>query len=432
MRRQLVLVFVAISALVATAFVIPLGVLVSRTAEDRAIDSARADASSVVPALTAGASRAQIESALGATTAGSEGRMSVVTSQGWMIGAPFASSARVATALESGASDIGPVPNGDGVEVVAAVAAGSGELSAVRVFVPQERLERGQWRAWSVLALVGLVLIGISVFVADRLARSVVGPTRRLASAARRLGEGDLDATVPLEGPEELVDLAGAFNDLGERVSTMLDRERELVAELSHRMRTPLTKLRLRVDQVTDPALAHELRADLDDVTTAVNGLILEARGKLAAGSGCDLNRVAADRAAFWQVLADDQMRPWVFTAADDALIVEPTESELVAAIDVLIENVFAHTAEGVPLAISCSRNGGVASFVVDDGGDGFDPGRAARGDSGAGSTGLGLDIARQLAAHAGGSFAIEASSLGGAAVTLRLPVVAHPETTSV
>ena len=425
MRRQLILVFIAVSTLVATAFVIPLGFLVSRTAEDRAIDAARADAAAVVPALAAGATRAQIESAMGATSAGSDGRMSVLTAQGWLIGADIEASERVTTALESGASDIGPVPEGGGFEVVAAVASGAGEISAVRVFVADDALDRGQWRAWGVLAVVGFVLVGISVMVADRLAQSVVAPTMRLASAARRLGDGDLGATVAPEGPDELVELAGAFNNLGSRVSKMLDYERELVAELSHRMRTPLTALRLRVDQVSDPVLAEKLRSDLDDVTSAVNGLILEARGAQTATPGCDLNDVATDRADFWRVLADDQQRPWIFTAAGDSLPVEPSKNELVAAIDVLIENVFAHTPEGAPLSITCSRHNGLAEFAVGDGGTGFAPTDAARGRSGTGSTGLGLDIANQLASSFGGSLEISTSDLGGAEVSLKLPIVA-------
>ncbi len=422
MRRQLVVVFVAVSTLVAVAFVVPLGFLVSRTAEDRAIDAARADASAIVPVLAAGGSRLQIESAIGATAAGAEGRLSVVTSQGWVIGEPGARSPLVVAALESGASAIGDTAGG--VEVVAAVASGPGELSAVRVFVSDDVRAQGTWRAWSVLGVVGLALVAISVFVADRLAQSIVQPTRRLASAARRLGAGDLDARVSRDGPEELSDLAGAFNDLGLRVSTMLDRERELVAELSHRLRTPLTKLRLRVDQVSDAELASELHGDIADLTTVVNDLILEARGAIEPIEQSDLNQVVTDRAEFWRVLADDQMRPWMFRSAGKPLPVDIVMSDLVAAVDVMIENVFAHTDEGVALTIICSESDGFAELRVGDAGPGFTVDATERGTSTVGSTGLGLDIASQLAADASGSFAIGASELGGAEVVLSVPTV--------
>ena len=269
MRRQLVTVFVAISVMVAVAFVVPLGFLVRSTAEDRAIDAARSDAAAIVPALVSGASRDQIEAAAGATASGQSGRLTVATSTGWTVGVEAAGSARLNEALVAGTSAIGSVDGG--VEVVTAVATGPGELSAVRVFVPDADLRRGQATAWGALGAVAFALVGLSVVVADRLARVIVRPTQRLAAAAHRLGEGDLSTRVEPEGPPELVELSGAFNALGLQVSSMLARERELVAELSHRLRTPLTKLRLRVDQVGDATLADELRADIADVTKVVN-----------------------------------------------------------------------------------------------------------------------------------------------------------------
>ena len=422
MRRRLILVFLAVSTLVATAFVVPLGFLVRRTAEDRAVDAARADAAAVVPALVADGTREQIETAMAATDAGRDGRMTLMTSQGWLIGPEIEPSVRVDAALASGASGIGDTDGG--VEVVAAVASGPDELSAIRVFVSDSDLRGGQWRAWGALALVGAVLVGISVVVADRLARTVVRPTQDLAAAARRLGDGDLDATVEPEGPEELVELGGAFNDLGAQVSSMLERERELVAELSHRLRTPLTKLRMRLDQVDDHEVAAALRADVDDVTGVVNDLIHEARGTLTGHQRCEVGEVVGERAEFWSVLADDQQRPWRFERVSGDLWVAVPRKELAAALDVLLENVFAHTPDGTALEIGFGERDGSAQLWVADGGDGIDPSSIGRGTSPAGSTGLGLDIARRMATEAGGSLDVRASELGGAEVVVSLPVV--------
>ena len=371
MRRRLVLVFVAVSTLVATAFVVPLGFLVRRTAEDRAIDMARAEAGAVVPTLVVDGTRGRIEAAVNSTEAGREDRMSVVTSQGWTIGAEVDQSPRMTAALSSGVSDIGDADGG--VEVVTAVATGAGELSAIRVFVPNSELRSGQWRAWGALAGVGLALVGISVVVADRLARSIVRPTQGLARAAQRLGDGELEATVEPEGPEELVELARVFNDLGSQVSSMLVRERELVAELSHRLRTPLTKLRMRLDLVDDPDLTAELRDDVDDVTGVINQLIAEARRTIVVDGTCDVGEVVTDRAEFWRVLADDQARPWRFEQGRGRLHVGVHRPELAAAIDVLLENVFAHTEEGTALTIGFSEQSGSAQIWVADGGTGID-----------------------------------------------------------
>ena len=424
MRRRLILVFVAVSTLVAMAFVVPLGFLVARTAEDRSLDDARADAAAIVPALVAGGTREAIESVMLATRSGREGRLTVITSQGWMIGREVEASERLDSALADGASAIGSTAGG--VEVVSAVATGPDQVSAIRVFVSDAERREGQYRAWAALAGVGIVLVAISVVVADRLSRSVVRPTQNLASAARRLGDGDLGSRVERDGPDELVELADAFNTLGSQVSGMLARERELVAELSHRLRTPLTKLRMRLDQVDDPGLAAQLTTDLDDVTTVVNELIHEARGLIEASTGCDAAGIVADRAGFWQVLAEDQDRSWRFERGPGPTRVGVPGAELAAAVDVLLENAFTHTPEGVALAVGFEGDGAAVRVWVADAGPGFDDAALARGTSGSGSTGLGLDIARKLAEKAGGAFEVGPGRLGGVEVALVLP--ATPE----
>lgn len=366
MRRRLILVFLAVSTLVATAFVVPLGFMVRRTAEDRSIDAARADAAAVVPALVADGTRDQIEAVLASTTSGRAERMTIITSQGWTIGTKIEPTPRIEDALRAGVSDLGPVD--DGVEVVAAVASGPGEMSAIRVFIPNNELREGQWTAWSALAGVGVVLVGISVLVADRLALTVVRPTEALAIAARSLGDGDLEVKVNPSGPDELVELGTAFNDLGGRVTSMLARERELVAELSHRLRTPLTKLRMRVDQVEDPELADELRLDIVGLTSIVNDVIREARGALGGPSICNLAEVFTSRAEFWSALAEDQQRPWRFTHEGDELYVAIAENELQAAFDVLFENAFSHTPDGCAVDVGFEGNGDRARVWVSDG----------------------------------------------------------------
>ncbi|MFT7473590.1 MAG: signal transduction histidine kinase [Verrucomicrobiales bacterium] len=420
MRRRLILVFVAVSLLVVSAFVVPLGVVVRRTAEDRAIDVARTEAASIVPTLVIAGTAEQIQAAVRATSAGRAGDITVITSQGWTIGPEVDRSANVREALASGGSNIGPADGG--LELVSAVSTGPGQYSAIRVFVPDSARRQGQSAAWLALLAVGAALVGITVVVADRLAQSIVRPTRNLASAARLFGDGALDTRVVPDGPSELVELAGAFNDLGSQVSSMLQRERELVAELSHRLRTPLTKLRMRLEHVDDPELASSLRGDLDDVTAVVNRLIGEVRGSLANSAGCEVGAVMTERAEFWSVLAEDQGRPWGFQQSSGRLRVHVSESELAAAIDVLFENVFRHTEERTSMQVGFGAIGSSVKIWVADGGPGIDPASTGRGVSSSGSTGLGLDIVRAMAEAANGSVEIDSSNLGGALVTITLP----------
>ncbi len=423
MRRRLILVFLATSSLVALAFVVPLAALVQRTVADRAVDEARADAAAVVPSLVSESTRDEIEGAMVLTASGQEGRMSILTSQGWRIGPEIVPSARVEQALTLGVSDIGEVDGG--IEVVSAVASGPDELSVIRVFVPRSMLWNGVIRAWMILAAIGSLLITISVVVADLLARSVVRPTQDLAAAAHRLGLGDLETRVEPSGPEELMELAEAFNILGGRVSTMLARERELIADLSHRLRTPLTKLRLRIDHVHDPELAADLKSDVDDITTVVTNVIREARGAMNRDRRCDAADIVTERARFWAALAEDQDRPLRLVEGASPLPVAVDPTELGAVVDNLVDNVFVHTDEGCELVIGFDRSNGSARIWVADDGSGFPAGFDAgqRGRSGGNSTGLGLDIARQLADEAGGRLEFEASESGGAQVTLVLPL---------
>lgn len=150
-------------------------------------------------------------------------------------------------------------------------------------------------------------------------------------------------------------------------------------------------------------------------------------RGSTEPGS-CDAAEVARQRAEFWAVLADDQDRAMRLDLARGPLAVGAAEPELGACLDALLGNVFAHTPQGAGFTIGLRpRAGGGAVLTVDDQGPGFaqqDPVR--RGASGGGSTGLGLDIARQTAESSGGTLSIGPGPGGHVVVELGPP--AGPE----
>ncbi len=424
MRRSLVWVFIAVSSIVALAFVVPLGVAVRTTAIDRAIDRARTDSAAIVPAVVADRSRAGLVQVISGTEAGSTGRLTVVLPDGAMIGRQVEDRTRLEAALSAGTSSIGDIEGGR--EVVTAIIDEQGRRSAVRVFVPSSQLHSGLLTAWLVLFLVALALVGLSVLAADRLAQTIVGPTKRLARAARSLGDGDLTIRVDPAGPTELVELSHAFNDLAGRVTAMLDTERELMAELSHRLRTPLTALGMRVDDVEDPEVAAALKADVERLTGVVDTLINEARRRPRERQELSVAPVAvvARRVEFWAVLAADQERPWKFERSSGQARVGLSEAELVAALDVLIENVFAHTDEGTGLWVWVAHEDDCVRIGVRDEGPGFDPALVSAGRSDAGSTGLGLSIAESTAERAGGHLHVSRPVDGGMVVELVMPAL--------
>jgi signal transduction histidine kinase len=133
---------------------------------------------------------------------------------------------------------------------------------------------------------------------------------------------------------------------------------------------------------------------------------------------------VARLRAEFWSVLAEDQGRPMRLDVAIRPLMVGVAEPELGACLDALLGNVFAHTPQGTGFTIALHpRQRGGAVLTVHDDGPGFahtDPVR--RGLSGGGSTGLGLDIARQTAEASGGILTIRPGPGGHVIVELGPP----------
>ena len=292
--------------------------------------------------------------------------------------------------------------------------------AVIRSFVPDAVLRHGVTRAWLLLLAVGAFLLLLSVTVADQLARSLVRPLTALAHTADRLAGGELSARAMVTGPPEVRRAANGLNRLAMRIGDLLAREREGVADLSHRLRTPLTALRIDAESLRDGRL-------LDDVTAmerTVSEIIREARrhrGSTAQQAWCDAVAVVAERAAFWLPLAEDQDRLMNVDMAAGPAHVQVSRDDLAACADILFENVFTHTQEGAALAIRLShRAGGGAWLVVTDDGPGFPPGGPVRrGLSGGGSTGLGLDIARRIAEDSGGTMTIGRSASGGGSVTL-------------
>lgn len=319
---------------------------------------------------------------------------------------------------------------GGGAEFLVPVSLGGGSAGAadtpvVRVVVEPPGLESGIVRSLVVLLLLGLVLLLGALVLADRLGRSFVGPVRALAAYAGGLGSGRRPDPSPPEGPREVRELGAALDRLVARIEVLLERERAGVADLSHRLRTPVTALRLGIEGLADPGDRERLAADLDRLEGMVDHVVREARRSEREGlvASSDALAAVAERAAFWAPLAEDQGRDLTVTVTPGEGRVRAAEEDVRAAVDVLLDNVFTHTPEGTAVRVSASGDGDAVVLVVEDDGPGFPDGLdvLGRGTSGAGSTGLGLSIAHQTATESGGDLVLEESATGGGRVVLRL-----------
>lgn len=418
MRRRLVLVAAATTLMVTIAFVVPLALLVRTLAAERALTAARQVAGALAPAVATGAEDS-IAVALSTARRTAPGPITLVLPDGRVLGDVAVTEAEIARA-RAGEAFTEPV---DGARDVVTPILGERGISVVHVRVPTEVLTAGLWQAWGVLAGLGLVMVLGAVAVADRLARSVVAPADDVATAARRLASGDREARAPVSGPPEIADVAAALNGLADRIDELLAAEREAAADLSHRLRTPLTALRLDVEAMPSGPASERLTGDLRALESAVDRLIRHARAGTSVTGPADLATVTRERVAFWAPLLEDEGRELDARLPASPAWVAVGPEDLAAAVDALIGNVVMHTPVGTAMGIVIRDRRDVVEMAVHDAGPGLRGVEVTeRGHSGGTSTGLGLDICRRLAEDAGGRLVLGVGPLGGASVTLALP----------
>jgi len=428
MRRTLAGIALAVTTMVALSFQIPLSLLVRSEARTQAVTAAEQRAAALAPVLALTTDSASLRQA--AAGVDPEDRIGVHLPDGQLIGTGHAPAALLRRAQQEGESLARDVPGG--WVYLQPVVLGGGRVAVIEEFVPAEDLTRGVAVSWWVMAALAVGLVAGSVLVADRLAARVVRSSKRLSRAANALGGGDLDTRVEPMGPPELYEAGVAFNVMADRMVQLLATERELVADLSHRLRTPLTVLHLAAEQAATSADSERINAAVAALEAELQAIIETARAPLAvrpatpAATGapgaphCAVADVVTRRAGFWAVLARQQDRPYELAVTSEPATVALPEDELTAVVDALTGNVFRHTAPGTAFAVRLERSAQAVTLVVEDAGPGIaDPEAAlARGVS-AGSTGLGLDIARRAAAATGGSVRLGTGALGGARIAV-------------
>lgn len=263
------------------------------------------------------------------------------------------------------------------------------------------------------LLLLGAAAAGLLVLAAaaaEVVSRRLVRRLASTATAADRLGEGDLTARAPDDGPPEVRRVAHALNRLADRIDDLLAAERETVADLSHRLRTPMTAVRLDVEGLPPSERTEELEAHLDQLERTLTAVIHAARRPEREGAlpRADAAVVVGDRVDFWRPLAEDQGRTVSTRVMPGPVLVRCADGDLRAALDALLENCVAHTPDGTPIEVELAAEGDLVRLDVRDRGPGLPEDAVRRGRSDRGSTGLGLDIARSCAEASGGRLELD------------------------
>jgi len=404
MRRRLALVFVALAVMLAIGFLVPLGRSVQSQARLRALAGAQSDARGVATALAAVAGStgelpgvAEVEFVLHSFE--SSGLL-VLMADGSLIGSGPDDAVAVAAAATG--SVVAEVADG-ALAVVPVTFGGEDGQLVVTAFVDDDTLREGVGSSWLILAALGLIVVVGSVPLADRLASSIVRPVQDLSDAAHRWARGDLSARVVPGGPGEVAESGRAFNQLAERLTDLLAAERERIADLSHRLRTPIAALRLQAESVADPGERDVLIGDIVHLESEVTALIEDVRRTESAESTiCDLPAVVAQRMGFWRVVASAQQRT-VAAEVDETtpVLVNLSAADVLSVLDNLVQNVLTHTVAGVGFTVSTESD--PPRLTVTDEGDGLPSTDVFDRGSSSGSSGLGLDIVRRVAEESGG-----------------------------
>ncbi len=424
MRRQIVWLVAATTSVVVLAFVIPLALLIQNFAVGRAMAGAEAEAQGAELLVASLHDDPRLPSFITKLDSKTPPATSVVTPDGQVYGSPIAlNDPDVVRGRAGGSYEDDNRPAG-GVVVRSVLVEGTGTYVVV-AWVSRAVLTQGVWEAWLTAVAIGVGLTVISVIAASMVVRRISGPLREVASVAHQLRSGDLAARAEPAGADETRELAEALNGLADRITELLAAERAAIGEMAHRLRTPITALRLDAEAVQDPELSARLSDHLSEVQRAVDTIVKEARRGVRDDMvvDCDATQVVRDRVVFWSALAEDQDRPFDQELPDEPLRVQMPASDLVDLIDICIDNVFAHTAEGVAFGVTLSKSGDGAVLVIADQGPGFQEGVPNGGREVVGHSGVGLEIVEKLVRGLGGTFRTSPPGLPGATVAVSLPL---------
>jgi len=294
------------------------------------------------------------------------------------------------------------------------------------VLVPRDRVTVSKpdifilWMVGSSLLLMGIAIIFL---------RNQVRPIERLARAADSFGKGRAVPDFKPYGATEVRRAAQAFITMRERIERHVSQRTEMLAGVSHDLKTPLTRLKLALAMMPEDADVKSMRADIAEMEHMLDDYLAFARGEGGEDASLtDLSELVREAAA---AAERAHHRAQIRIAVPDHVPVSVRRAGLRRVLANLLDNALKH---GAQVAVTLNRNEHLVEIAVEDDGPGIpEPQREEafrpfhRLDEGrnlqSGGSGLGLAIARDIARAHGGDILLDKSALGGLKATIRLPV---------
>lgn len=283
--------------------------------------------------------------------------------------------------------------------------------ATVDLWMPDGPSDAAQLRITLIVAGLAALSVALAALLGVLMARRLARPLDELAATARQLGQGNFTARAPRSGFEEIDDVAVALDTSAERIGTMVAAERQFAANASHQLRSPLTALRLRLEEIADTA-GPDIRAEAelalrhaDRLNATISELLRLARSDAdRPREPVDVAALMREHAPIWeqQCAARDQQLRVELPARCVAMA---TSGGTVQVVQTLVDNALEHGAGTVTIEVH-DEGSAVALLVSDEGTSLNDADTAKifqRHVSSGNGTGVGLALARALAEADGG-----------------------------
>ena len=457
MTRRLLASYLTITAIVLVLLMVPLGVFYSQRERERLASDVEHDANVIATLyeddLEAGAGLDRVpadtyEDRTGARVVVVDAAGISRVDTGDVIDRDFSTRPEIAAALDgvrTSGTRRSDTLNTDLLYVAVPVASGGTVHGALRITLDTSDVDERIRNFWLSLGAIAVVVLTAVALIGWVIARSVTRPLRALTASAARFASGDLSVVehVP-EGPPEIRALDETMGTMAQRLDAVLRDQRRFVADASHQLRTPLTALRLRLENLQsdlsdagDPlheqhavdALEHAIE-ETERLTELVSSLLQLARADdRPVTDVADLGVLVRDRVDTWTAVADERGVRLRHDPADEPTLVRCVPGAVEQILDNLFDNALAVSPSGtsIEVEIDAGHERTVELRVVDHGPGLADDVKADamrrfwRGDTTRPGTGLGLAIVETLATASGGRVALDDTEGGGLTVIVEL-----------
>ena len=368
MKRSITRVIMLVTTATVIALGAPLAVVVQRSFYDNAVVRLQRRAALAAGEVTLPLDPAAVSNALSEPDGSPD--VTVYDAQGQRIAGagPLTGDTAVQQALDGlpvatviGAAVVVATPIDDrNAEHVAGV---------VRVTIARPTIWRQTLRAWGLMAAVATAALVGAWLAARRQSNTLARPVAALAETAHRIGAGQLPAPPHPSGLDEIDDVARVLHASSTRAAELLARERAFSSDVSHQLRTPLTRLRLTIEQLTrrddtsQPA-ADALR-EIDHVEATIEYLLTLGRGGPRRGAGVDAASVTVAARQRWQPAVRRDHRDITVDVDGHLDPIAATPAALDQVLDVLVDNALRH-GRG-PIVLRARRALGAVAIEIGD-----------------------------------------------------------------